>query len=439
MTFRKTIFWLHLIAGLVAGIAIGIMSFTGAALAFEKEIVAFAERDARRVTPPSAEAPRLSLVEMQRRLREAQPEARPTGVTLLNDPHAAVAFPTGRTGAFYVDPYTGEVRQPKSTAVHDFLHVLEDWHRVLAMAGDNRPTGKAINGACNLAFFVLAVTGLYIWMPRSWSWKSVRAIALFNGNVSGKARDFNWHNVIGLWSAPILIVLTLTALPISYRWAGNLIYTLTGTPAPAAPAGAGPGLAAAGPAVEVPTPPAGARPLDNDALLALVLKQTPQWETITLRTGPAVGGRGGQRGGGGATASPRSAETRPANDSSRAAGEIRPSTPQPATFTIRTGTSWPRTATTTLALNPYTGDVLRRTGYADLNAAQKVRSWTRFLHTGEALGWGGQLVAGLACLGGCVLVYTGFALAWRRFFGKSTKPPSSTGETVAPATTSASS
>ena len=26
--------------------------------------------------------------------------------------------------------------------------------------------------------------------------------------------------------------------------------------------------------------------------------------------------------------------------------------------------------------------------------------------------------AGLACLGGCVLVYTGFALSWRRFFGK---------------------
>jgi uncharacterized iron-regulated membrane protein len=426
MTFRKTIFWLHLVAGLIAGIAIAIMSFTGAALAFEKEIVAFAERDARRVTPPSADAPRLSLVELQRRLREAQPEARPIGVTLLNDPGAAVAFPTGRTGAFYVNPYTGEVRQPKSTAVYDFLHVLEDWHRVLAMTGDNRPTGKAINGACNLAFFVLAVTGLYIWMPRSWSWNSVRAIAFFNWKFTGKARDFNWHNVIGLWSAPVLIVLTLTALPISYRWAGNLIYTLTGTEAPAAPAGGGPGLAAAAPAVEIPTPPAGAKPLTQDALLALVLQQTPQWETITLRTGGAGGGRGGQRGaGGGGTASsqPRATETRPATDSPRAAGEARSNAPQPVTFAIRTGTSWPRTATTTLALNPYTGEVLRRTGYADLNAAQKVRSWTRFLHTGEALGWGGQLAAGLACLGGCVLVYTGFALAWRRFFGKSAKTP----------------
>ena len=50
---RKVIFWLHLTAGLVAGLVIAIMCFTGAALAFEKDIIAWAERDVRRVTPPS--------------------------------------------------------------------------------------------------------------------------------------------------------------------------------------------------------------------------------------------------------------------------------------------------------------------------------------------------------------------------------------------------
>ena len=49
-------------------------------------------------------------------------------------------------------------------------------------------------------------------------------------------------------------------------------------------------------------------------------------------------------------------------------------------------------------VNPYTGAILQRTGYADQNAAQKVRSWTRFLHTGEAVGPVGQFLAGLACL-----------------------------------------
>lgn len=46
---RKTLFWLHLGVGLV----VAIMSFTGAALAFKKELVAWAERDVRRITPPT--------------------------------------------------------------------------------------------------------------------------------------------------------------------------------------------------------------------------------------------------------------------------------------------------------------------------------------------------------------------------------------------------
>jgi uncharacterized iron-regulated membrane protein len=71
-------------------------------------------------------------------------------------------------------------------------------------------------------------------------------------------------------------------------------------------------------------------------------------------------------------------------------------------------------------MNPFTGEFLSRETFADLTPARQIRSWTRFLHTGEAVGWIGQAVAGLASLGGCFLVYTGFALAWRRFFGKRT-------------------
>jgi len=39
----------------------------------------------------------------------------------------------------------------------------------------------------------------------------------------------------------------------------------------------------------------------------------------------------------------------------------------------------------------------------------------RFAHTGEVLGLPGQTVAGLVSLGAAVLVWTGLALAWRRF------------------------
>ena len=88
------------------------------------------------------------------------------------------------------------------------------------------------------------------------------------------------------------------------------------------------------------------------------------------------------------------------------------------TFTVKERNARPRFASTTLTLDPFTGNVLRREGYNDYNRGRQVRSWTRFLHTGEALGVIGQALAGLASLGGALLVYTGFALAWRRFFFK---------------------
>ncbi len=419
-TFRQVLFWLHLVAGLIAGIAIGIMCFTGTVLAFEHEIVEWAERDARRVIVPADGAPRLSLAELQQHLRTAKPDLRNPAVTLRNDPAAAVTFASGRDDGFYADPYTGEIRQPASTRMHDFMHVMVDWHRYLALSGDNRPHGKLINGICNLAFFGLAVTGLYLWWPRSLSWRGIKAIAVINFKAAGKARDFNWHNAIGLWCAPILIVLTLTAVPISFRWGGNLIVKLAGEEIPAQQ---GPGAAPVTPSVEIKHPSPDARPLPYDTIVARVQQDFPKWESISLRSGGPQRGRAGGAQPGAQTTAPTqrpeaAAQPRREGEGRGGAGGGERQGPQPLTVTIRESGSWPRTATTTLTLNPFTGETLAKTGYADLPKSRQIRSWTRFLHTGQALGWWGQLIAGLACLGGCFLVYTGFALSWRRFFGK---------------------
>ena len=380
MTFRKTLFWLHLLAGLLAGLSIAIMCFTGTALAFEKELVAYAERDARRIAPPAAETPRLSIAELQSRVSAAHPTTKLSGIALENHPLAAVAFTAGRNETFYANPFTGEIRQVASTRTRDFLQLMEDWHRQLALGGSNRPLGKAINGAGNIAFFFLTVSGLYLWWPRKWRTKGLKRSLWFVPAANTKARDWNWHNVIGFWSAPVLIVLTLTALPISYRWAGNLIFTLTGTPPP-------PPTSAPAPTAAIPAPVAQAQPLSADSLIARAQKELPAWTSLTYR--------GGSTG----------------------------AAPTPATMALRTADAWPRTALTTLSLDPFTGEILKTSSYANLNAAHRVRSWTRFLHTGEALGALGQAVAALASLGGCVLVYTGFALAWHRWRRWRNPPP----------------
>jgi uncharacterized iron-regulated membrane protein len=67
---------------------------------------------------------------------------------------------------------------------------------------------------------------------------------------------------------------------------------------------------------------------------------------------------------------------------------------------------------TTLVMDRATATVLRE---EVPSRASTVRTWVRWLHTGEAFGFIGQTIAGIASLAGCFLVYTGWSLSWRRF------------------------
>lgn len=439
---RQTLFWLHLAAGLLAGLFIAIMAFTGALLAFEPELLRWAERDLRHATPPAAGATTLPLDDLVARAREAAtattaarnavttsssvptapaaphpsstPAATPlpriAGVTVSAAPRTAVAVNFGRDlGVYYVNPYTGEVRPPGPTRLHDFLHLMEDWHRYLALEGDHRPLGKAITGAANTAFLFLALSGLWLWWPRQWSARVLRPSLWFLRGATGRSRDWNWHNVLGFWSLPFLVVLTATGLVISYRWASDLAFRAAGEAPPPA----------AAPAADfnIERPPGTSR-LTYAAILHRLQSDHPHWTEITLREGlPA------RRGAPSANPTPQPAANptpSPAPASSAAApapavNTPRPRGPQPFSATLHADDGAPRFAATQLVLHPFTGDTLQRTGYADLSPGRKVRLWLRHLHTGYALGLPGQLAACLASLAACVLVWTGFALTWRRF------------------------
>ena len=380
MSVRKIIFWLHLTAGLVAGVIIAVMSATGVALAFEKEIVAWAERDVRRVTPASWEP--LPLDELLAKARAAAPaDAKLSAITASRDPGAAVAVHFAReAGVYYINPYTGAVARPASTRTAAFMRTLVEWHRYLGQSGDNRPAGKAVTGAANLAFLFLAVSGLWLWWPRAWNARLLRPSLWFVRGATGRTRDWNWHNVVGFWSLPVLVVLTASGAVIGYAWANNLVYRAAGEK-PQKPGALAPSAVIPPPATPPPPPP----PLS--ASLARLQNDVPGWQQITVREGFA-----------------RRPNPAPAIE--------------PHTATVHTAGE-PSFAPAQLVLDPHTGATVADIRHSDQTAGRKARTWLRYLHTGQALGWPGQLVAGLASLGALVLVYTGFALAFRRLFGRS--------------------
>ncbi len=426
--FRKALFWLHLGIGLLAGGTIAITAFTGATMAFEKQFIAWAERDLRRVAPPGDPSARLPLDELFQKLRAAQPEARPNSLTVFADPTAAVVVNLGRTNTVYANPYTGEFQPQGAPKLRAFFQLMLRWHRWLGVNAPARPEGSpaggeapranaegegpmrpnqtagprqiasTVVGVSAIVFFTLCVSGLWLWWPRAWNWKTLRAVSVMNFRLRGKPRDFNWHNAVGLWTAPLILVMSFTGAVMAFRGFSNFIYgTQPG----------GPGGSTNAPTFSAPAP--GARPLGPDALLAAATKEVPAWESITLRFG-----MGRQRG-------PGMGEVAP--DGERDGRRVREGRGSQAVTSLVTVAGSRSPAPLQLQLHPFTGEILKREAFGDQGLRRSLRQLNRTLHTGEAGGVAGQTLALLGCVGGLVLVYTGFALAWRRFFPRRRAAP----------------
>jgi uncharacterized iron-regulated membrane protein len=406
--FRKVLFWLHLSAGVFAGIVVLIMSVTGVALTYEKQMLAWADLRNYRLEPGPGASP-LPIGALLEKARGARGEL-PSTVTVRPGPADPVALGYGRESTVYLNPYSGEILGTGSSGLRAFFRFMTDWHRWLGASAENRNIGKAITGACNLAFLFIVVSGFYLWWPRSWRWPNVRSIVLFRGGLRGKARDFNWHNVIGFWSAAPLFLVVLSATIISYPWASDLVYRVAGEDPPARRApGAGPGAPGrpAGPGSDQSRPqrggaerqreragggetrrggpraerlPASEIALDDfEALFTQARQHVAGWRTITLRM-------------------PQSAD-------------------EPLSFAIDQGSGGQPHLRSTLTLERRTAAVLQWETFSDGTPGRRLRSWLRFIHTGEAGGLPGQTIAGLVSGGAAFLVYTGLALTLRRFLG----------------------
>jgi len=285
ISVRSLVFWPHLVAGVLAGAVILIMSVTGVLLTYEKQMIAWADS---RVTL-SPEGARLDPETLVERIR-AGAGATPVSMVVSANSRQPILASVGQK-SLLVDPYSGAVLGESAPRLRRFFRQVTDWHRWLAMGGEQRTTGRALTGWSNVVFFFLAVSGMYLWLPKVWSWRHVRTVAWFSRGVSGKARDFNWHNVIGFWCAPVIVILTATGMVISYTWASNLVYTLTGSPRPvAAGRGGGPGGQGEEGGRGGGGRGEGRGHASLESLVARAERQVPTWRTMIIRLPPRPGG-----------------------------------------------------------------------------------------------------------------------------------------------------
>jgi uncharacterized iron-regulated membrane protein len=168
-----------------------------------------------------------------------------------------------------------------------------------------------------------------------------------------------------------LLVITLTGVVMSFDWANTLLFRLSGSPLPAVRARDG------GHTLSSDTTFAQSINPNYEDLLAMAKSLNSAWRTITIN--------------------------------------VAASAVAPVSLVVDTGNGGQPQARTQYLLNRHTGAVLKTSRFADGNLGQRLRAFVRFGHTGEYGGVLGQLVDALASLAACVLVYTGLALAIRRF------------------------
>jgi len=377
--FRRVLFWCHLVAGVTAGVVILIMSVTGVALTYQKEMQLWADTRTYRVEPPPA-ASRAAVADLVASARAVDPALVPATITWQADPAFPVALTAGQK-TIYVNPYTCDVLgEGTGQSMRAFFTSMTSWHRYLAMTGDKRDTGRAFTGASNLVFLFIVLSGMYLWWPKVWNAIQFRNITWFRRGLTAKARDFNWHNTFGFWFALPLVLVVASGIVISYPWASDLVYRSVGEqpPPPAAGRAGGPGARAGGAVTSAAAP---ARIDVSSAALEPAVgaarEYTASWRSIALRA-PA-------------------------------------SSAAPLVFTIDGGDAGQPHLRGTLTIDPSTGAVQKWEDFSSQTPGRQLRTFLRFAHTGEIGGAIGQTIAGLASLAGAVLVYTGLALSLRRF------------------------
>jgi uncharacterized iron-regulated membrane protein len=378
MTPRRFLLWVHLTAGRMAGLVILVMSVTGILLAYRRQVINWRDRGFEAQPAPGAQ--RLPMEDLLAATQEAQGRP-PSNITVRADYAAPVAFDFGRERTVFVNPYTGKILGEGSAGLRKFFFTVEDVHRWLGVGAASRASGRAATGACNLIFLILVTTGPFLWWPKQWNKDNLKKIILFRGGEWVRARDWNWHNVLGFWCVVPLFLIVITGVIMSYAWANNLLYRMTGnTPPPPPAAQFVPERSQnSGQRTERGKHRSESPRFDGlEKLFARAEQQVPDYTTISLRL---------------------------------------PNPPANAlTFSIDRGNGGRPDLRSQLTLDRATGEIVRWEVFSGYNRGRQLRAWARFTHTGEAGGLLGQTMAVIASAGASLLVFTGLSLGVRRFF-----------------------
>ncbi|MDJ0363855.1 PepSY-associated TM helix domain-containing protein [Hymenobacter sp. H14-R3] len=261
---------IHLYLALAAGLVFFVQCLSGTVLVFEEEIT-HALHSERYSVPVPAGQPRLSLAQLAAQFQQATPRAKLLGFKVYADPTRTVEliFRDGNTkpggprlgegrgesrsqgegrssggsgrgegrgraegpgkgrpergSTAFLNPYTGQVLGLQKEKQLPVFKLAEDLHRRL-LAGE---VGKALSGLSALFILVITATGIVLWWPKTRALLTGRL--RIKWGASWKRLNHDLHLVLGFYCSLFLFGLALTGVVMSYRWATEGLFKITGT------------------------------------------------------------------------------------------------------------------------------------------------------------------------------------------------------------------
>jgi len=198
----------HVYLGIIAGFIVAIVGITGSILVFEDEIDTALNRPLFETT---AGKTKMDFAQVVPLVKEQYPQIRIDYIYSPDDkPNSTYIIYDYKTEQqYFIDPYTGRL-SGKRLYESGFIHVVTEIHRTLLVP----VIGRYIVGLSSLILLILTISGLRLWIPAKW--KQLKQVLTVNFKAGFKRQNYDWHNVTGFYSAPVVSLLSLTGFCITF-------------------------------------------------------------------------------------------------------------------------------------------------------------------------------------------------------------------------------
>lgn len=214
LVLRKALFQIHLWTGIVLGLYVLLMSVTGSALVFRRELTRTLAREPRVAAGPGA---RMSEDELKQAANRAYPDYEVARVSLRKNLDQAAEIWLERRGKKLqrlFNPYTGADLGDSLRFGFRVVLWLVDLHDNLLVA----QTGRLINAAGGIFTMFIGLTGAIIWWPGIDTWR--RGLS-FRWKTNPKGLNWTLHSALGFWIFAFFFMWAISGIYLSIPSAFN--------------------------------------------------------------------------------------------------------------------------------------------------------------------------------------------------------------------------